>query len=89
MASRYKISLKEALRSLLASSPHTKKLNSRDKKKKKKWEADGIISIISINTIVMRNGFNVWDWLNSEFNLLWNPNGKYCWEKAKKEMLYL
>lgn len=57
MASRYKISLKEALRSLLASSPHTKKLNSRDKKKK--LEADGIISIISINTIVMRNGFNV------------------------------
>ena len=52
MASRYKISLKEALRSLLASSPYTKKLNSRDKKKK-------IISIISINTIVMRNGFNV------------------------------
>ena len=57
MASRYKISLKEALRSLLASSPHTKKLNSRNKKKK--LEADGIISIISINTIVMRNGFNV------------------------------
>ena len=58
MASRYKISLKEALRILLASSPHTNKLNSRDKKKKK-LEADGIISIISINTIVMRNGFNV------------------------------
>ena len=59
MASRYKISLKEALCSLLAISPHTNKLNSRDKKKKKKLEADGIISIISINTIVMRNGFNV------------------------------
>lgn len=57
MASRYKISLKEALRSLLVSSPRTKKLNSREKKKK--LEADGIISIISINTIVMRNGFNV------------------------------
>lgn len=33
MASRYKISLKEALRSLLVSSPRTKKLNGREKKK--------------------------------------------------------
>lgn len=36
MASRYKISLKEALHGPLASSPHTKKLKGRDKKKKKK-----------------------------------------------------
>lgn len=35
MASRYKISLKEALHGPLASSPHTKKLKGRDKKKKK------------------------------------------------------
>lgn len=59
MASRYKISLKEALHGPLASSPHTKKLKGRDKKKKKKAEAAGIISIISINTAVMRNRFNV------------------------------
>ena len=36
MASRYKMSLKEALRSLLASSPHTKKLKGRHTHTQKK-----------------------------------------------------